>query len=452
MKKHYQLASLLTLTLCLNACALSSNDQSIDLDSVTADMQFLASDDLKGRLAGSSEITVAEDYIAKQFQQAGLQPLKGLNSYKQNFTLNRYLPKTLKVKLNQQNIHAEKIAVAGSISSIRWNKESAQHLVIGKNDDLRSSLNSLNQHGENTIVLIDSTHQEMFARYRNKFTNGSQSLERRAPAAIVLILTDETVINTIEVSASIDHQQQTLSNVIGVLPGKSKADEFVVFSAHHDHLGTQAPDINGNDQDLIYNGANDDASGVTAVLNLARYYANPTNISNNERSIMFVTFTAEESGLLGSSHFVNDIDADSITAMLNIEMIGKAAEFGAGTYWMTGYERSNLATILQQNLSANSNNAKQQIFADPYKKYGLFYRSDNASLAKLGVPAHSLSSTQMTNDHDYHQVSDEIGTLDLEQMTAIINSIASASSSLIDGSDTPDRIEKIVPRAQGLIF
>ncbi|OUS30839.1 hypothetical protein A9Q98_04010 [Thalassotalea sp. 42_200_T64] len=431
---------------------MPNDERNIYLKSVTADMQFLASDDLKGRLAGSSEITVAENYIAKQFQQAGLQPLKGLNSYKQSFTLHRYLPNKLKVNLNQKNIHAENIALAGSIRTISWNKESAKHIVIGKNDDLRSSLKSLNQQGENTIVLIDSTHQEMFAKYRNKFANGSQSLDSRAPAAIVLILTDETEINTIEVSASIDHQQQTLSNVIGVLPGKSKADEFVVFSAHHDHLGSQAADINGNSQDLIYNGANDDASGVTAVLNLARYYASPVNSSNNERSIMFVTFTAEESGLLGSSHFVNDIDADSITAMLNIEMIGKPSEFGAGTYWMTGYERSNLATILQQNLSANSNNAKQQIFADPYKKYGLFYRSDNASLAKLGVPAHSLSSTQMSNDHDYHQVSDEIATLDLEQMTTIINSIASASSSLIDGSDTPARIEKIVPRAQGLFF
>ncbi|WNC70127.1 M28 family peptidase [Thalassotalea nanhaiensis] len=433
IKPYYTALILAALS---NICVASD----ITVANIEKDMQFLSSDELKGRLAGSPEIGIAEDYIATQFKQAGLQPLNGLSSFKQNFTLQRYVPDNISVKLNSNTIDNQFIAFSGSASSFEFNQDNANIKVVSQADDLRAELKHVNTNGGNNILLVNSAHKELFKRYKNHFAGGSQSNEKRKPATLVMILTDTVTIDEVLVSGSIQHLQQQLTNMIAVKPGSEKPNEYVVFSAHHDHIGTTA---NG-EEDGIYNGANDDASGVSAVLNLARHYQN----IDNKRSIMYVTFTAEESGLLGSSYFIKDIDASSIVAMLNIEMIGKPSEFGPGTFWMTGYERSNLAQILNKNLNAK----EQQIFADPYPKYKLFYRSDNASLAQLGVPAHSLSSTQMSNDHDYHQVSDELATLDLPQMTQIVNAIAKASKSLVSGKDTPNRIEKVKPRATGLIF
>ncbi|WOH38074.1 M28 family peptidase [Thalassotalea fonticola] len=426
--------------LLLGAFSCISFAGDISISSIEKDMQFLASDELKGRLAGSTEISIAEDYIATQFKQAGLQPLDGLTSFKQEFALHRYTPMQINVLLNSKQIAQQHIAFAGSTNNFNFDEKNISTKVVSKTDNLRSVITQANVKGGNTLLLVNSAHTELFKRYQNHFTQGSQSIEQRKPATLVMILTDTLNVEDLTVNGSILHQQEKLTNIIAVKPGSRKPEEFVIFSAHHDHIGTTA---NG-EEDGIYNGANDDASGVSAVLNLARHY----QYIENERSIMYVTFTAEESGLLGSSYFIKDIDAHSIIAMLNIEMIGKPSEFGPGTFWMTGYERSNLAQILNKNL----NSTKQQVFADPYPKYKLFYRSDNASLAQLGVPAHSLSSTQMTNDHDYHQVSDELATLDLQQMTDIINSIATASTSLINGKDTPNRIEKVKPRENGLIF
>lgn len=426
--------------LLLGAFSCISCASDISVASIEKDMQFLASDDLKGRLAGSPEISIAEDYIATQFKEAGLQPLRGLTSFKQEFTLHRYIPKQIRVLLNSQQIEQQHIAFAGSASTFNFNKSNINTKIVSKSEDLRSLIKQANAEGGNTLLLVNNAHKELFKRYQNHFTQGSQTIEQRKPAALVMILADAINVDDLAVNGSIEHQQQTLANIIAVKPGLLKPEEFVIFSAHHDHIGTTA----NSEGDTIYNGANDDASGVSAVLNLARHYQH----KDNNRSIMYVTFTAEESGLLGSSYFIKDINAGSIMAMLNIEMIGKPSEFGAGTFWMTGYERSDLGKILNKNLNAK----EQQIFADPYPKYKLFYRSDNASLAELGVPAHSLSSTQMSNDLDYHQVSDELETLDLQQMTDIVNDIATASTSLINGKDTPSRIEQTKPKAKNLIF
>lgn len=453
MIKHI-LATLISSTMvipCAQVSAFNSPQAPrINLQQIQTDMQFLASDELNGRLAGSDEIVVAENYIAEQFKQSGLVPLKGLSNFKQEFQLHQYQPQSISVTLNTNKIDVANIAFAGSQEDIKWQHGDVNIQVISKDDDLREALKELNQQGGHTLLLVDPAHQALFARYQSHLANGSQSLSAREPASLVMLLTSQTTVSQLAVFATIKHRSQTLANIIGVLPGSDKADEFIAFSAHHDHIGTRAASEN---EDGIYNGANDDASGVSAVLSLARHFKN----RNNKRSIMFISFTAEESGLLGSSHFIKDINSDAIKAMLNIEMIGKSSEFGPGRYWMTGYERSDLGKILNANIRAQSwpldaIDDLPVIKPDPYEKYQLFYRSDNASLARLGVPAHSLSSTQINNDTDYHNVSDELATLDLEQMRDIIDSIAVASQSLIDGIDTPTRIEQVKSRTPGLIF
>ncbi len=228
-----------------------------------------------------------------------------------------------------------------------------------------------------------------------------------------------------------DGTSHTLNNIIGILPGKSKKDEYVIFSAHYDHIGI-IPTLG---KDSIANGADDDASGVTAVIELAKYFSKK---NDNERTLIFIAFTAEELGGIGSKHFTSEIDPEKVVAMFNIEMIGKHSKFGKNNAFITGYQYSDFGKILKKNLKGSD----FKFYPDPYPDQNLFYRSDNASLAEVGVPAHTISSAQIDKDKLYHTVEDEIETLDVENIASIIKAIAISSQSIINGKDTPSRITK----------
>ena len=222
----------------------------------------------------------------------------------------------------------------------------------------------------------------------------------------------------------------TASNIIGVLEGKSKKDEIVIISAHYDHLGIRKKE---GQLDSIYNGANDDASGVTGVLTLAEYFKAK---GNNERTILFVAFTGEEMGLIGSTHFGKGIDASKFVAGINLEMIGKTPSFGPNTAWLTGFERSDFGKIVQKNLEGSG----YALHPDPYEKFNLFFRSDNASLARLGVPSHTFSTSPIDTDKDYHKASDEAETLNMTVVTQTIKAVAKGTETIISGVDTPTRV------------
>lgn len=224
-------------------------------------------------------------------------------------------------------------------------------------------------------------------------------------------------------------KRKSANNVIGILPGKSKPEEFVIFSAHYDHLG-----ITNEGEDKIYNGANDDASGTTAVIALAKYFK---ELNQNERTIVFVAFTGEEVGGFGSKFFSENIDSKKVVAMFNIEMIGTESKWGKNSAYITGFEKSDFGIILQKNLQGSGFNFNP----DPYPQEQLFYRSDNARLAALGVPAHTISTSKMDVEPNYHKPSDEVSTLDLENMTEIIKSIAISSQTIVNGVDTPTRVK-----------
>ncbi len=225
-------------------------------------------------------------------------------------------------------------------------------------------------------------------------------------------------------------EEITAFNVIGVLEGKSKKDEYVVVSGHYDHLGIIKKE---GVLDSIYNGADDDASGTAAVMALAEYF---TKKNNNERSIVFVAFTAEEMGLVGSTHFGKDVDPSKFVAGINIEMIGKQSNFGPKTAWLTGFERSDFGKIIQKNLEGTG----YKLFPDPFKKFNLFFRSDNASLARLGIPSHTFSTGPIDVDVHYHKASDEAETLNIANITETIRAIAIGTESIINGTDTPTRV------------
>ena len=206
----------------------------------------------------------------------------------------------------------------------------------------------------------------------------------------------------------------------------------MIFSGHYDHLGI-LPAVKG---DSVANGADDDASGTTAVIELAKYFK---KLSNNARTLVFVAFTAEEIGEYGSQHFATTMDPDKVVAMFNIEMIGKASKFGENSAFITGFERSDFGTILQKNLEGTA----FKFYPDPYPAEDLFYRSDNASLAEVGVPAHTISTDQIDTDKLYHTVNDEVSTLDMANITATIRAIALSSRSIVAGKDTPKRVAEL---------
>lgn len=197
-------------------------------------------------------------------------------------------------------------------------------------------------------------------------------------------------------------------NVIGVLRG-SNPGEVIMLSAHLDHLGVNES-LTG---DKIFNGADDDASGCVAVLELARVLAAG---KRPRRTIYFVCFGSEERGGYGSRHFIANppVPLPQIVADLTFEMLGRPdAKVPAGTLWLTGFERSTLGPELARQGAA--------LVADPHPEQNFFRRSDNYPLALRGVLAHTVSSFGLHSD--YHRVSDEIDKIDFPFMTRSLNSL-----------------------------
>jgi Zn-dependent M28 family amino/carboxypeptidase len=135
--------------------------------------------------------------------------------------------------------------------------------------------------------------------------------------------------------------------VVGILPGKSRTAEHVIFSAHYDHLGIGKP-LNG---DSIYNGANDDAAGTTGVILLAQHFK---KLASNERTLVFAAFTAEETGGFGAQYFSQQLDPETVAAMFNIEMIGTESKWGKNSAYITGFDKTTMGEILQANLKGSA--------------------------------------------------------------------------------------------------
>jgi len=211
-------------------------------------------------------------------------------------------------------------------------------------------------------------------------------------------------------------------NVIGIIPGNDPAlrDEVVAFAAHYDGLGTGAA-VNG---DSIYNGADDDASGVTTVLEIARAL---TKGPPPKRTILIMATTGEEQGILGTRWYVAHpvFPLSRMVAEMEIEMAGRPDSTigGSGKLWMTGFERSTMGSMLK--------NAGLPIVADPYPRFRFFERSDNIVFARSGIPAHTLSSYNL--HEDYHKPSDDVSRIDFAHLTAIARAAAEAARLLADG-------------------
>lgn len=428
-----------SIALALVATGLTSFGQDVNKLIQQSDVEriikTLSADDMQGRGTFTPGIDKAATFIESEFKQAGLQPLTGATGFRQSFKVYRTVPTEMTVTLDGKAVPAENVTIAAG-PAFTWSSNSdVQIAKIGADQNFQTEYRNYMRSGKKTLLIIDPKFEANYKRLHNYISSGVTSPEPPPadnPQQVVMVLGTYDNIKTFEVSFKSKTENPPIFNVAGMLKGKSKPDEYVVFSGHYDHLGI----MKAMEGDSIANGADDDASGTTAMITLAKYYK---KLNNNERTLIFVAFTAEEIGGFGATYFSKQLNPDKVVAMFNIEMIGKRSKFGENTAFITGYERSDFGEILQRNLEGTA----FKFHPDPYPQQNLFYRSDNATLARLGVPAHTISTDEIDIDKLYHTVKDEFSSLDAANITATIKAIALSSRSIVSGKDTPKRIAKL---------
>ncbi|CAN5373410.1 hypothetical protein BH23BAC2_BH23BAC2_00590 [soil metagenome] len=215
---------------------------------------------------------------------------------------------------------------------------------------------------------------------------------------------------------SFEVRNRTGYNIVGYLEGNdpSLKNEFVILGAHYDHIGLGKV----VDGDSIANGANDNAAGTVAVLELAKHFAKERS---NKRSMLFILFSAEEMGLVGAKHIANRLKTDNINlyTMVNFEMIGVPMKDKDYLAYLTGYELSNMAEKFNEY-------AGDQVlgFLPQAQEYQLFQRSDNYSFyQEFNIPAQTISTFDFTNFDFYHHVSDEIEHMNIPHMVSVIERV-----------------------------
>lgn len=427
MKRNFLFV--VTLAAGFIACA-QKQDRKISLAEVERIEKALASDYMMGRKAGTEGADKAAAFLAAEFKKAGLQPLKG-GSYLQQFAMVRPTPLGAAGEIDGKQLNPGQVIAVMQTPELRVQEKSGYRLeYIRANENLGTRLQEIMSAPQPSIVFVDSAFAARFSRLASLNRPFIKGNNQTAAGKNVLFVLGSYQPETFTFTASQRLEEVSYANVVGILPGKSKPSEQVIFSAHYDHLGTGKP-VEG---DSIYNGANDDASGTTAVVVLANYFK---QLNNNERTLVFAAFTAEEIGGFGSQYFSQQFDPKQVVAMFNIEMIGTESKWGNNSAFITGFDKTNMGAILQQNLQGST----FSFHPDPYPEQQLFYRSDNATLARLGVPAHTISTAKMDKEPYYHSVNDEVETLDLQNMTAIIEAIAHSSRSIVAGKDTPNRVQ-----------
>ena len=209
-------------------------------------------------------------------------------------------------------------------------------------------------------------------------------------------------------------------NVVGSIGKYDPNKKTVLIGAHLDHIG-----IKEQEGDSIYNGANDNATGSTAVLQIARF------LSQKEwkQNVVVALFADEEKGLKGAYHLAERMKKEQVDLayMVNFEMLGITLTTGANQVYMTGYNLSDMA----EKMNAFSPNFVQ--FLPQAKEYNLFRRSDNyAFYEAFGVPAQTLSTFDFKNYGHYHKAGDEAEKMEVDNMNTVIGTAAYTIAKLLD--------------------
>ncbi|MCC9018737.1 M20/M25/M40 family metallo-hydrolase [Flavobacterium lipolyticum] len=424
------IVSMFVLSQCFNVHG-QSIDKIITNKEVTRIEKILSADDMQGRRTFTPGIEKASAFIESEFKKIGLQTFNAAANYRQEFSMTASKAVSSKITIDSKEINNNQVVTFSYLPQVYLTEKSDASVVkINKGDNFGEKFNEYYKSPKNLLVLVDSSFDKILPNIQH-----IDRITSNPGNNTVMFVFGTTEATTFSAELTNTISKKALNNIVGILPGKTKPNEYVIFSGHYDHIGTGTPEEGAPHPatDSIYNGANDDAAGTTAVIMLAKYFKKQ---NNNERTIIFTTFTAEELGGYGAKYFSKQLAPEQVIAMFNIEMIGTESKWGKNSAYITGFEKSNMGQILQTNLTGTNFN----FYADPYPDQQLFYRSDNATLARLGVPAHTISTSKMDNEPTYHTADDEFETLDIDNMTQIIKSIALSSSSIISGKDTPTRV------------
>jgi hypothetical protein len=400
--------------------------------SVRSHMEFLAGDALNGRASGSRDEWIAAAYIGAQLRRWGIEPLGDEGGYVQEVRIERRevtAPPILSFGSSRLT-HGKEIAVArlsgtrvtGPLQRFRQGAAVAPRSVLLIPEGVAPPVGAQSAAASMTLALESSEARtrRLAAPPRPLVVQQIAGVPSRAAVLLdkdsyetISALPDGTIL-TVDAETTPAVIRHTW-NAIGRLTGRTptKARDVILLTAHLDHLGSRTSAPGTPAADAIYNGADDDASGSVAVLELAEALA---KVKRPQRTIIFAWFGSEETGGAGATHFIEvpPVPLDTIVANLEFEMIGRADKsVPPHTLWLTGYERSNLGPALAKRGA--------KIVADPHPEQNFFARSDNIQLARRGVIAQTVSSFGL--HADYHQPSDEVKTIDFVHMTDSIRSM-----------------------------
>jgi aminopeptidase YwaD len=431
---------------------------------IRAHEEFLASDALQGRGSGTHDELVAATYVASQLRQYGIEPAGDDGGYIQHvpaiqrnvvspplLTISRpgsaepiaweYGKDFLVVVLTQtdfsgplRKLNVDKLNDTGNPAV----EAGAVVLIVGSDESkVKQTAFSLASAGASAILTLarnsEVNHFEeagkQLPKVANQLKDGSADdlkfnvLELKQDAVDAIEQMPEG--STVKFEARSSEEKGFTWNAVGILRGSdpSLQHHAILFSAHLDHLGIGVP-VNGDD---IYNGADDDASGTTAVLEIARVLGRG---QRPRRTVLFALFGSEEMGGIGSTYFRNHppLPLKEIAANLEFEMIGRPdPAVKDDTLWLTGWERSNLGPELAAHGA--------HLVADTHPGENFFARSDNFVLAKKGVVAQTISSYGLHKD--YHQPSDDLAHLDFKHMNAAIGSLLMPVEWLVNSDFQP---------------
>lgn len=427
----------------LCSCSFEKPQQRNQASDVERILFTLSGNQMQGRANFTEGIDKAAGFIEKEFRNIGLVPLKGERNFRQLFSVMELKPDIENVYINGKKVSVDSLIVITDHPVLNYSHRSDVELItINSGEIFLERYHEIILQNKSVLVLVHHTFSGAFNQLRTKSRAGRLvNPDSQGSGAAIFVLGINNV-RTFNIAIISKVKKRAMANVVGMIPGKSRPNEQVVFSAHYDHLGIIKPrSIFYNLvrlrilhlRDSIANGADDNASGVTAVISLAKHFK---KANGNQRTLIFVAFAGEEIGHYGSDYFSRNLDPSAVVAMFNIEMIGKESKFGKKSAYITGYNKSDLGAILQRNLIGTN----YKFYPDPYPEQDLFNRSDNASMASVGIPAHTISTDQIDYDKFYHTVGDEFETLDVSNINATIQAIAQSAKSIVAGTDTPKRI------------
>jgi aminopeptidase YwaD len=424
---------------------------------IRADEEFLANDALRGRGSGTEDEHIAAAYLGSELRRYGIEPAGDGGSYVQTVTISTRTvtgaPKLTVGATGQQTefVHGKQIVVSAvgqdhvvaplhKLMSAKGSLEKGDAVFISPSmctgQGCLRSLTSLVNAGAAILLIpagtgMDQQWQRLASRLPGAVVDmGGPAAGGTARVSIVFL--DNEVTKTL--AAAPDNteinlfaelgppQVQHTWNAAGILRGEDP-DHAVLLSAHLDHLGVGQP-VGG---DAIYNGADDDASGCTAVLEMAHALgAGP----KPKRTVLFVMFGSEEKDGFGARWWLDHptVPLDHLIANLEFEMIGRADKaVKPDELWLTGWERSTLGPELARHGA--------KLVQDPHPAENFFTRSDNIALARRGIVAQTVSSFGLHND--YHRPSDDLQHLDFAHMEQAIGSMIEPVRWLVNSDFVP---------------